>query len=315
MRNSRALVVGLVVVANAASAQGFALERTALTPAGSGWLFNDALELEGGLGGAVGVSVGYAHRPLSIIDSASGSSIGVVTHQTLASLSAVLWSQRFRFGIDFVSPIFVSGQSGTADGVDYLGPHSNLEKDPDTIGDIRLELDGRIWGELHAPFRIGVGLQLFVPSGGSADYLSDETYRGAVRVLFAGDVQWFSYAANLGVHVRPLDASPLPGYPRGSEALFGLALGATLPTWSPQVALHLGPELSGVTALKTPFAAQAVGLEALLGARLDLFDGGEVRWRFKLAGGTGLISSFGVPEYRLVAGVELCGHVSPPKAP
>jgi hypothetical protein len=305
MRSSRLLLVALTcsgVAAAQTPAPGFALERGRGSAPGAGWFMNDTLALDGALGGAVSLSLGYAHQPLVVQGDAGP--LSVVTHQTEASIAAAVSWQRFRFSVDFVSPVYTSGQSGVAQGLAYIGPHANLEQDPDTLGDVRLGLEARLWGAANGPFRLGAGVQLFVPSGGQADYLSDGTWRAAVRLLAAGDLGRWSWAVNLGAHYRPLRE---PGSAQGSEALFGLAFGARLPTWSPDWQLQVGPELSGATA----FATGTTGLEALLGVRLESLEAGEVRWRFRLAGGAGLATALGMPGWQVLLGLEVGGHTGP----
>src|SRR5258708_12044189 len=47
-------------------AQGFAVERLYQSAPGAGWIVMDDLSLHGGLGGALSLSPGYAHRPLQV---------------------------------------------------------------------------------------------------------------------------------------------------------------------------------------------------------------------------------------------------------
>jgi hypothetical protein len=133
-----------------------------------------------------------------------------------------------------------------------------------------------------------------------------------IRVLVAGDTQRFTYAAQLGVHIRPLDDAPTPGSPRGSELLFGAAAGARLPVghagnWRAVV----GPEIYGATALRSFFCGQATALEGLLSGRLEGTRSNRAQWRFKLGIGAGLNHQFGAAEWRIVGGVELFGQHVP----
>ncbi len=311
MSSSRRLLPMLMmVVATMArgQAQGFALERFLPAPSGAGWVLNDELRLEGGLGGAVSLQLGYAHHPLVLRD-ATGATLAVVAHQAFGTIGAAVAWKRFRLSVEFSGPIDLSGTSGVVNGVDYAAPHVNLEDNPDGISDVRVGLDARVWGDVHGPFRVGVGVQLFIPSGQRESYTSDETWRGLGRVLLAGDVRWFSWAANVGVHLRPLDDGSTPNTPRGSELLGGFALGARLPVAGHE--LLVGPEVSAVTALKAAVAPDATGLEVLLGARWEQTVTAQLAWRLKLAGGVGAHAAFGVPEWRVVLGVELLGRVAP----
>src|SRR5208282_3530659 len=100
------------------------------------------------------------------------------------------------------------------------------------------------------------------------DYTTDGTVRAMLRVLFAGDLATFTYAGQLGVHVRPLDDAPTPGSPQGSELLFGAAGGVRFPAGG-STAVVVGPELFGETAFRSFFQSTATGLEGLLTARVE----------------------------------------------
>jgi len=288
-------------------AQGFAVERFSAPAAGGGWLTNDDLRLRG-LGGALSIGFGYAKSPLRIADGSQR--LAVVSDQAFADIGVAVTCERIRVYANFASPLAVLGHSGTVGAWRFAGPLVNLAENPDTITDVRLGIDARLFGGPDSPFRVGVGAQLFVPSGDRNDYVTDGTVRGMGRLLLAGDLGWFSWAGQLGLHVRPLDDSPAPGSPRGSELLFGLSAGARIPAGAYQVIV--GPELSGVTALGALFTPAATGVEGLLGARLESTGDEGPQLRVKLAVGAGLAPSFGVPEWRVVLGAELFGHVRRP---
>jgi hypothetical protein len=132
------------------------------------------------------------------------------------------------------------------------------------------------------------------------------------RVLAAGDVGVLKYAAQIGVHVRPLDDYPIPGSPRGSELLFGVAAGPRFRlddasrTW-----LTVGAEVFGQTAFRTPLDQDATGVEALLSTRIEALRGEGSVIRLKLGVGPGIDPHFGSPEWRVVAGIELSQRVVP----
>ena len=48
-------------------------------------------------------------------------------------------------------------------------------------------------GRPGGSFRLGAGAQLYVPMDKRTDYDTDHTFRGMVRLLFAGDVGSFTY--------------------------------------------------------------------------------------------------------------------------
>ena len=55
--------------------------------------------------------------------------------------------------------------SGTVDGHAFTAPPVDLATNPDTLADARLGFDARLVGERSSRFRLGAGVQLFVPSG------------------------------------------------------------------------------------------------------------------------------------------------------
>ncbi len=285
-------------------AQGFAVERLYQSAPGAGWLVMDDLSLHGGLGGALSLSLGYAHRPLY---PGSPDGLAVVQHQAFASVAMAVTYDRFRLHAAFSSPLYVSGRSGVLGGWQFTAPGANLEQNPDTISDIQFGFDARLVGDPTGPVRLGASAQLIIPSGDRADYLSDDTYRAVGRLLFAGDLGRFAYAGHVGVHVRPLDDAPVPGSPRGSELLFGVAGGARLPVLG--ASILLGPEIFGATAFRSFFGSETSALEGLLTARLDGSGLGNGRVRIKLGVGAGIHPQFGAPEWRAVIGVEIVGHL------
>jgi hypothetical protein len=289
-------------------AQGFAVERLLQAPPGSAFVGQDDLRWPAPLSGGVSLSLGHAHAPLSI-DSGNGTSLLVVRHQTTADLAfAVSWD-RLRASVRFSSPVYVAGDSGTAQGRLFTGPSANLEHNPDTLSDVALSVDARLLGGETSPVRFAASATAWAPSGERQDYGTDGTWRGMVRLLAAGDHDALTWAGHVGVHFRPLDDSPTPGSPRGSEAVFGVAAAyrfdaAALPAGA---ALAVGPEVFGATALSAPFSSAATALEALVALRLDTKPFADSLLRIKLGAGAGLHAQFGAPAYRAVLGVELLG--------
>ena len=287
MPNTKALALVLWIAGGAAGAQGFAVERLYQSAPGGGWLVMDDLDLQGGLGGAVSLTIGYARRPLQV------RSLEVVQSQAFANIGLAVTYSRFRLYTNLSSPLYVAGQSG----MQFLAPTVNIEQNPDTFSDVALGLDARLLGEPASVFRLGAGAQLIFPSGTRADYSTDDTYRAMGRLLVAGDLDRFSYAGHLGVHVRPLDDAATPGSPRGSELLFGAAAG-----WRAATSVVIGPEIHGATAFRSFLSSDATALEGLLTARY------ESTVRFKAGIGAGLNPKFGAPQWRVVLGVELRGR-------
>ncbi|MGD0528979.1 MAG: hypothetical protein ABSE49_27825 [Polyangiaceae bacterium] len=310
-----ALVVATAVASNAAAqqpAQGFAVDRFYESAPGGGWFVMDDLDLHGGLGGVASMTTGYAMKPLRVTDGVQH--VAVVSDEAITDLGFAATYDRWRVYLNLDAPLLIQGQCGsgapcTVGSYQLTSPSLDLASHPDTFSDARIGVDVRILGDARSPFRLGAGAQIFIPEGDRADYDTDGTVRAMVRALAAGDRGALTYAAQLGVHIRPLDDSPAPGSPQGSELLFGVAAGVRLPVSRDGAALVVvGPEVYGETAFRSFFGTTATGLEGLLSGRLEQLPVHGPKWRVKLGGGGGLDPHFGAPEWRLVVGVELFDH-------
>jgi hypothetical protein len=304
-RTSRAWVLGWLLCALGARGQtpvqGFNAERLYPSVPGAGWFVMDSLDMHGELGGALSFSMRYARDPVRV------SGLAVVTDSAYGQIAGAITWRRWRLSAAFDYPVAVKGRSATLGGYHYTGPDVDLGSRPDTISDVRIGIDTRLLGEATDPFRLGLAGQLWIKSGLEEEYVTDGTYRGMVRLLFAGDVGWFAYAGHLGVHIRPRDDGGVPGAPRGTELLFGVAAGGKLPIGETYRAV-LGPEVYGATAFNGFFKSETTTAEALLSGRIEGTGSTGAQLRFKLAGGFGLNSEFGSPAWRVLFAVEIFNH-------
>jgi hypothetical protein len=315
MRSSSCLAAVALLLATAwtatASAQqqanGFAVERLYPSAPGGGWVVMDDLTMRGGLGGALSLSGGYAFKSLVIEDGSQH--LGVVTHQAFADVGAAITFDRYRLYFNLSSPLATSGRSGVVGGYAYTAPSADAARPPDLITDARIGYDVRLAGDAKSPFRLGIGAQLWLPNGSREGYETDDTYRAMLRLLWAGDSGWLTYAGHVGVHIRSLDDTPIPGSPQGSEALFGIAAGAKLPvSRDGQTVAIVGPEIYGETAFRSFFGTHATGVEALLSGRIEGIRDDGTQGRIKLGIGAGLDPDFGAPRWRFVLSVEMFDH-------
>ncbi len=285
-------------------AQGFGLERLTPSPAGAGWFSVDSLDMHGGLGGAAAVTASFAHDPL-VVTASDGSRLAVVANSAFVDYGFAATWDRFRFSLDFSQPLWTKGDSGSVGGYAYSAPALDLGSNPDTLGDARLGVDARLFGEADGPLRLGLGAQLYAPNNSRDAYVTDGTFRAMFRLLGAGDLGRFTYAGSVGVHVRPLDDAPVWGSPRGSELLFAIGGGYRVPLGDARAGdVTIGPELFGASALKSLFGATTTALEGLLTARWQ--QGGEgAHLGVRIGAGGGLHPEFGAPEWRTVLSVEL----------
>jgi hypothetical protein len=254
------------------------------------------------------MTIGYARNPLRIPDGSTH--LAVVSQQAFADFGFAATYDRWRLYLNVDSPLVLKGQSGIVGGYQFTAPGIDVGSNPDTVSDVRLGVDGRLLGDAKGPFRLGASAQVLVAEGNRADYDSDQTVRGMLRALVAGDVGAFTYAGQLGAHIRPLDDTPTPGSPQGSELLFGAAAGLKLPLGSAVAtpAIVIGPEVFGETAFRSLFAGASTSLEALLTSRIEGTADDGAQLRVKLGTGGGLSPQFGAPEWRFVVGVELFDH-------
>jgi hypothetical protein len=326
-----AIVVAATAFASGAGAQqqpqGFAVERFYPSAPGGGWFVMDDLDMHGGLGGVMALTAGYAMKPLRVSDGSQH--LAVVSDRAFTDFGLAVTYERWRLYVNLEAPLLTKGQSGTVGDYQFAAPSLDLGTAPDTLTDARIALDARVIGRASSSFRLGVGAQLFVPNGlrsytdvnqnYHASYDTDGSYRAMGRVLFAGDVGVFTYAGHAGVHVRPLDDSPTPGSPQGSELLFGAAAGARFPVFGNH-AIVVGPEIYGATAFRAFMQSTGTALEALFTGRLEGTADDGPQLRFKLGMGAGLNPHFGAPGWRLVFGIELSDRtarqaVGIPRAP
>jgi hypothetical protein len=233
-------------------------------------------------------------------------SLSVVADEALVDVGIAITYDRFRFYVNFVSPLLVQGMSGTVGNTSYTSPPVDLGTNPDSFADVRLGFDARVLGDATSHFRLGFGAQLYVPSDTREDYLTDGGYRAMGRVLVAGDLGVITYAAHLGVHIRPLDDSPTLGSPRGSELIFGVAAGPRVSLGdSGGATMTIGPEIFGASALDALFGSSTTALEALVSARIDGASETSANLHFKVGAGGGLDAQFGAPEFRAVVSIEV----------
>jgi len=93
-------------------AQGFAVERFYPSAPGAGWFVMDALDMQGGLGGAMALTLGYARNPLRISDGSQG--LSVVSDEASANFGFALTYSRFRLSLNMDMPFVITGGSGMA---------------------------------------------------------------------------------------------------------------------------------------------------------------------------------------------------------
>jgi hypothetical protein len=151
------------------------------------------------------------------------------------------------------------------------------------------------------------------PNSNSGEYITDGGFRGMFRLLAAGDAGDFTWAAHAGLHLRPQDDAPVPGGPRGSELLFGLAGGARVRLGGPM--LVIGPEVFGASAFSGLLGSSTTALEGLLSTRIEGTAESGQQLRVRLGTGLGSDQQFGAPAWRIVVGIEVFDRSAGSKKP
>ena len=286
-------------------ANGFALERLYTSAPGGGWIVMDSLDMHGGFGGAVELTTGYENDPLRV--QAGGQSLAVVSSEAFTDLGLAGTYDRYRVYANFTVPLRLTGYSGTVGDYAYTAPDVNLRSNPDNLADIRLGFDARLLGDYRSPFRLGASAQIFIPNDSRVNYDTDDRIRAMARLLFAGDEGIFTYAGQVGVHIRPLNDYPIPGSPQGSEFLFGIAGGVKIPVGLAK-RIVVGPEVYGASAFRSFMQAAETDKEWLISTRFEGTGDSGRQARLKLGVGGGINPQFGAPKWRVVLAVEFFGR-------
>jgi outer membrane protein OmpA-like peptidoglycan-associated protein len=279
--------------AAAQSAQsGLSLDRFNPAERGSQWFVLDSLDLRGQSQPAVGLTLDYADRPLSIASS-DGTKFRLVRDQLLVHAGASLvLSNRVRFGISVPLALVNDGESGSIGGAKFTAPSGG------GTGDIRLGTDVRLVGKTDEVFTAAIGAQMFLPTGSQLHYLGDNDLHGGPRAIVAGRIggpeSALAYSAMVAVHFRP-HTGAVAGPVRGPELVYGAAAGARLLDGK----LVIGPEFYASTAFDD-FSGRTTPAELLIGGHYTV----SREIRLGIGAGPGLHAAYGSPWWRGVASLE-----------
>lgn len=286
-----ALTASLAAKNARAQERGFALNRMHASDRGSDWFTTESLDLRGHLRGAAGIINDGSYRPLAIYNEDGTVRSAIVHDQIVTQVGGSLNLQdRFRVSMSLPIVLFQGGSGGSLDGETYEPPRSQ------SVGDLRLGGDVRLYGKYGDRATIAFGLRAFLPTGSRRDYTGDGTVRLHPRMLVAGDVEMFTYSGQLGFHYRPLD-DRIGESTLGSELTFGGAAGVRFLNR----ALTLGPEIYGgsVVVGDSAFSKRLTHIDVLLG--LHHATG---QFRIGAGVGTGLVSGLGSATARWAISLE-----------
>jgi outer membrane protein OmpA-like peptidoglycan-associated protein len=284
-----------------AQSKGFAVDRFEPSERGSDWFSNESLDLRGSGRFAFGVVGDYGHKPVVIYNGDGSERAALVEHQLFLHVGAsVNLFERVRLGVNMPFALLQDGASTTLQGASFAAPSGDL-----AVGDLRAALDVRLFGKFNDPITVAIGGQLWMPTGDENEYTGDGSARLGPRLLAAGDLGPFAYAARLG-YVYRASGGNLAGYPIRSEFTFGAAAGFRFADHK----LLLGPELSGSTVVEGSndplrpdpdvFSRKVTPVELLFGVHYT-----ESPIRFGLGAGPGLSRGVGEPDFRVVGNLEI----------
>lgn len=185
-----------------------------------------------------------------------------------------------------------SGDSPTSEGLQAVSPDSAQ------LGDLRIGLRIRLFGEYDEPFQIGTGAYLWVPTGPEGSFVSEGAVRVTPYASFGGPfhlgTKWW-WTLSGGAEIRGGDNPSKIRYGGGIAAVLFDDL------------LQLGPEVFASTPVQDTQNFQLTeGRDVELAAttNVELLLGTRVRvWHFTAgaAGGPGLTKAIGTPAFRLTA--------------
>ncbi len=283
---------------------GFALNRFEPAERGSDWFSQDSLNIAGNGRLAFGFTGDWAHKPLVMYDADGEEIAAIIENQVYLHLGGnVTFFDRLRLGLSVPVAVFQNGESRDLNGTTF-----EAREDP-TNGDIRLAADVRIVGKYREPASLAAGVRVFLPTGSQDAFTGDGKVRVAPRLMLAGDIGQFVYAANMGFYYRGQNQT-FANVQTGSEIFGGAALGARVL----DDRLSFGPELYFSTVVEdgdAAFKRRTTPFELLLGAHY--FATSELR--LGAGFGPGLTRGIGAPEFRGLISLDWIADVEKPEPP
>ncbi|UQA63811.1 OmpA family protein [Polyangium aurulentum] len=280
---------------------GTALSRFEPSPAGDAFFSVPSASASGHLVPRAVALFDYADRPLRLIRPEG--EVALVSAQGFLRVDASLaLLDRVLVSVDFPVAVLQRGDEPDIPGVTLAPPSGPA------LGDLRLGLRGRLFGEDRSPFQAALGGYLSVPTAPADSYTGEGAVRGHLHAAFGGTIaSRIVYSASGGIVLR---ASEQP-----HAIAFGA--GAAVLLWDERI--QIGPELHGTFALSdvriqagpetAVTSASRTNAEVLLGAKIRPFKG----LVFGVAGGPGLQDAIGTPTFRLLGMVGWAPPASPAK--
>ncbi len=244
----------------------------------------------------------YAREPLVLVREANDEDLGGVVSDQMFVHIGLNFSIIERFSINASMPFAVlsSGDAPAGGGLQFQEPSGAA------VGDLRLGLRARIFGEYHDPFQLGVGGYVWVPTGADDAYVSDGSVRGQPHLLTGGREDRFIWSVMVGPSFRKQTNQGV--IQLGHEMNWGAGVGVLL---LDERSLQLGAETYGGVSLEAP-DSRSTNAEVL----------GGIKWRMApfadmlemgVAGGPGITTGIGTPAARVLFQFAYTPDIPPPK--
>ncbi|MFT3772693.1 MAG: hypothetical protein QM820_45455 [Minicystis sp.] len=160
---------------------GIALDQFEPTPAGDAFFGVPAPSAVGHLVPSATLTFDYAHRPLRLLGTSGDTAIVSAQGFLRVDVSLALWD-RLLISVDVPFAVLQSGTEPQTAGVSFNAPSSAA------MGDLRLGLRGRIYGDDRSPFQIGAGGYLFAPTAPGGSYSGEGAIRGQFHLSLGGRI-------------------------------------------------------------------------------------------------------------------------------
>ncbi|HVH47436.1 MAG TPA: hypothetical protein VM925_34110 [Labilithrix sp.] len=289
-----AVLLGWMARPAAAQSRGYGANRFDPAEPGGDWYTTESLDLRGTLLPRAGIVYDWAYRPLRV-DAPSGGDHRVLVDQMFVHARAdLVVANLVRVGLGVPAVVYQHGDP----------PWPGAPRAPrqeQALGDLRIASDVRLFGAYGAAIHGAVGLVVHLPTGDRDAYAGDGMVRLAPRLLVAGSLRAFDWAARLGYHYRPLERV-WEGRSLGDDVTFAVSAGVKV-----NDRFVLGPELHGAATATGPdaFGPRSIPVELLLGARARLGN----HFQAGTAIGGGVTTADGAPKMRLLAMFEYAPDV------
>jgi len=233
------------------------------------------------------VTLDYAREPLTLVRESDGEEIEEIVSDQLFLHAAVNLSLAHRIAISASMPFALvsRGDRVTTDDFAFREPSGAA------LGDLRLGVRVRLFGEYHDGFQLGVGGYFWVPTGSETSYVSDGYFRGQPQLLLGGRADRFIWTAMAGPTLKA--TSTIIGHATSGHSMnWGGGVGVLL---ADRRLVQLHVETAGGVDIENA-DPQTVNAEVL----------GGVKWRLPpaeylemgIAAGPGVSTGIGTPIFR-----------------